>query len=194
MPKGGSPMPTEDSDEEASPTRVTNLLAAGLGATLQAVEVLAEFGAETARVVIGRSRAAANQADRRYHEAAQRGDLLIKGVVGKLAGRADQVLGAAAEWTDRRLVRPVAESMKPYLVEEFVPEVIDGVLPKIRADVVPVVIEDLTNDVLIQELVAGQSRDILSRGVDEARHASADADDRVEALVRKLLRRRGLEE
>lgn len=178
-------------DDEAAPTPVANLLAAGLGAALQAVEVLTEFGAETARVVIDKSRATVSQADRRYRAAAYRGDLLIKGAVGKLAGPAEQALGAAAGWTDRQIVRRVAESMKPYLIEEFVPEVIDGVLPKIRADVVPVVIEDLTNDDRIQDLVATQSANMLSRGVAEARHASADADDRLEALLRRLLGRRG---
>jgi hypothetical protein len=170
---------------------VANLVAAGLGATLQAVEVLTEFGAEAARVVIDRSRTTASEADRRYHEAADRGDLLIKGVLGKLAGRADQAVGAVAEWTDRHVVRRVVESMKPYLIDEFVPEVIEGVLPKIRADVVPEVIEDLTKDRRVKDLVAAQSQDLLSRGVAEARQASAEADDRVEALARKMLGRRG---
>jgi hypothetical protein len=181
-------MQTEHGEEDASPARVTKLLAAGLGATLQVVEVATEFGAEAVRVVIDRTRRTAGEADRRYHEAARRGDELIRGVVGD---RAERVLGAAAGWTNRQVVQRVAESMKPYLIDEFVPEVIDGVLPKIRADVVPVVIEDLTNDERIQELVAAQSKDMLSRGVDEARHASAEADDRVEASVRKLLGRRG---
>lgn len=184
---------TEHSDD-ASPTRVTNILAAGLGATLQAVEVLTEFGAEAARVVIDKGRTTVTEADRRYHEAADRGDLLIKGVLGQVAGRADRVVGAAAEWTDRQIVRRVAESIKPYLIEEFVPEVIDGLLPKIRADVVPQVIEDLTDDDRVRELVAAQSKDVLSQAVTEARYASADADDRVEALARKMLGRRGTKE
>jgi|GEM_PF-3028513 len=186
-------MPTEDNGGETSMAPVTKLLAAGLGATLQVVEVLVEFGAETARVVIDRSRTTADQADHRYHEAADRGELLIKGAVGKLAGRADHVVTAAAGWADRQIVQRLTESMKPYLIEEFVPEVIDGVLPKIRADVVPVVIEDLTNDDRIRDLVAAQSKDMLSEGLDEARHASADADDRIEAMLRKLLGRRGPE-
>jgi len=41
--------------------------------------------------------------------------------------------------------------------------------------------------------VAAQSKDMLSEGLDEARHASADADDRIEAMLRKLLGRRGPE-
>jgi len=187
-------MQREDSGDETPPARATRLLAAGLGAALQAVEVLTEFGAEAARVVIDRSRATAEEADRRYHQAAERGDLLIRGVAEKVAGGADRVAGTAAAWADRLIVRRVAESMKPYLIEELVPEVVDGVLPKIRADVVPVVIEDLADDERIQDLVAAQSMDLLSRGVAEARHASADADDRVEAVVRRLLRRRGPEE
>ena len=169
------------------------MLAAGLGSALQAVEVLAEFGAESTRVVIDRSRAAASRADHQYQEAAHRGELLIRGVVSKLAGPAEQVVGVAAGWTDRQIVRRVAESMKPYLIEEFVPQIIDGVLPQIRADVIPVVIEDLTNDDRIQDLIAAQSKGMLSRGVAEARHASADADDHAEALLRRLLGRRGPE-
>ncbi|MEY9910639.1 hypothetical protein ABIA35_006883 [Catenulispora sp. MAP12-49] len=183
----------KEHDDEPLPSAVVRLFAAGIGSALQAVEVLTEFGAETARVVIDRGRATAGEADRRYHAAARRGDALIKSTAGRLSGPADQVLGAAAAWTDRQIVRRVAESMKPYLVEELVPEVIDGVLPKIRADVVPVVIEDLTKDERVQDLVATQSRDMLSRSVAEARRASADADDRVEALVHRLFGRRGSE-
>ncbi|MEY9934975.1 hypothetical protein ABH926_009646 [Catenulispora sp. GP43] len=183
----------KEHDDEPSPSAVVKLFAAGVGAALQAVEVLTEFGAETARVVIDRGQATASEADRRYHAAARRGDALIRGTADKLAGPGGRVLGAAAEWTDRHVVRRVAESMKPYLIEELVPEVIDGVLPKIRADVVPVVIEDLTKDERVLDLVATQSRDMLSRSVAEARRASADADDRVEALVHRLFGRRGPE-
>jgi hypothetical protein len=187
-------MQTEHNDD-TSPTRVGNVFTAGLGAAVQAVEVLTELGAETARAVIDRSRTTARQADRRYQEAARRGDLLIKGVAARLADRADHAADVTAAWVDRQIVRRVAESMKPYLIEQYVPEVIDGVLPTIREDVVPVVVEDLANDKQIQDLVTAQSKDLLSRSVAEARHASADADDRVEALLRRLLLgRRGAEE
>jgi hypothetical protein len=181
-------METEHSGDP-SPTKGSNVLVAGLGAALQAVEVLTEFGAEAARKVIDGSRAGAGRAERGYHEAARRGDLLIRRAVSEVASRAEPAVNAAAGWADRQVVRRVAESMKPYLIEEFVPEVIDGVLPKIRADVVPVVIDNLANDERIQDLVATQSKDVLSRAVAEARHTSAGADDRVEALLRKLLGR-----
>jgi hypothetical protein len=178
--------------DTAHPTgTVSGLLAAGLRATFQAVDVLFEFAVEATEAVLGGALGAAREADRRYREVAERGDAVIRGATAGVRDGADHAANAVAGVVDRQIVRRVAESMKPYLIEELVPTVIDGVLPKIRADVVPVVIEDLADDDGVQTMVAVQSRGVLTRGVAEIRSASDAADDRIETSVRRLLGRRG---
>jgi hypothetical protein len=168
---------------------VPRLLAAGLGSTLQAVDALAEFAAETVQATVTRARAVEARVGGTYQGAARRGDALIRRALTDVADRADQVADSAARWADRQIVRRVAESMTPYLVDELIPRVIDGLMPKIEADVVPAVLEDVADDDRIQTMVALQSRNMMARGVAEVRHASADADDRVETAVRRLFRR-----
>lgn len=167
--------------------KVENLLAAALGATLQAADVLVELGAETTQKVLARAQAAV----RRYNEAADRGEAVVHRVEAEARGGVDRAVGTTVGWVDRQIVRRMAESMKPYLIKEFVPDVIDGVLPKVRTDVIPVVLADLAEDEQVQDMVAAQSRNAASRGVSEIRRASGDADDRVEDTVHKVLGRRG---
>jgi hypothetical protein len=185
-----------------SEIRVPRLLAAGLGAALQAADALVELGAEGASAAAVRGRAAVDVADRAYRGAARRGDLAVRRLAQDTAGRVERAANdasaqvgraadAAAGWTERQVVRRVARSLTPYLIDELVPEVIDGVLPKIRTDVVPVVVEDLAGDARIRAMVAQQSRGMLTWSVTEVRRASAEADDRVETSLRRLLGRRG---
>jgi hypothetical protein len=174
--------------------KVSGLFAAGLGATFQAVDVLVELVTETAQAVVGGTLAAAREADQRYREAAARGEAVIRRAATDVRDGADHAANAAAGWVDREIVRRVAESMKPYLIEELVPSVIDGVLPIIRTDVVPVVLADLADDDQVQTMVAVQSRDVLTRGVADIRDASSAADDRIEASLHRVLGRRGSKE
>lgn len=167
--------------------RAANLLAAALGATFQAADVLVELGAETTQKVLAKARAGV----RRYNEAADRGEAVVHKAKADARGGVDRALGTTVGWVDREIVRRMAESMKPYLIKEFVPEVIDGVMPKVRADVIPVVLADLAEDEEVQDMVAAQSRNAASRGVSEIRRASGDADDRVEDTVHRVLGRRG---
>ena len=153
--------------------RVPRILAPALDSALQAADAMVEFGGEAATAVALKSRAAAY------------------GAVARAGRTANAAADAAAEWTERQVVRRVARALTPYLIVELVPEVIDGVLPKIRRDVVPVVIEDLEGDARIRDMVAQQSRGMLTWSVTEVRRASAGADDRVETTLRRLLTRRG---
>lgn len=185
--------------------RVPRVLAAGLGAALQAADVLVEFGAEGATQAALKARSAAEAADRAYRAAARRGDLTLRRAAAGAADRVDQAVDeagvrlgraadAAAAWTDREVVRRVARSTTPYLVEELVPGVVEGVMPVVRAVVVPDVVEDLAGDARIRAMVAQQSRGVLTWSVTEVRRASTEADDRVETSLRHLLGRRGVRE
>jgi hypothetical protein len=162
------------------------VLAAGLGAALQAADVATEFGTEAAQALLDRHRALTRQVERGYHGAARRGDQALTDAPRRLNQAAD----AAAAWADRIIIRRVAEAMTPYLIDELVPEVIDGVLPKIRADVIPAVIEDLAGDERVRMMVAQQSQGMLAWSVAEVRRTCADGDDRAETALRRILGRR----
>jgi hypothetical protein len=67
------------------------------------------------------------------------------------------------------------------------PRLIDATIPLLRAEVLPVVIKDLTDDPLLRTLVLEQSRGVVSQAADQLRNATAHADDRVENLFRGLI-------
>ena len=162
--------------------RVPRVVAASLGAALQAADALVELGAEGATAAAAKGRQAANGA-------VVRGRATVNDAAVRAGRTANAAADAAAGWTERQVVRRVARSMRPYLIAELVPEVIDGVLPKVRTDVVPVVVEDLAGDARIRAMVAQQSRGMLTWSVSEVRRASVGADDRVETALRRLLGR-----
>lgn len=178
-------------DVKDSPGKTSHLLAAGVRATIQALDVLVEFGAEATQAVLTKAEGLAQAAEHRYHESADQGDRIARKIAAEALGGVGLVADVAAGWVDREIVRRVAESMKPYLIEDLVPEVIDGVLPKIQADVVPDLLTDLADDQHVQAMVATQSKDVLARGVTELRRRSGDADDRVEESAHRLFGRRG---
>jgi hypothetical protein len=176
---------------DVSKVKVPRIVVAGLGAALQAADAVVELGAEAVNAAATGAHSVVRHGDQRLRA-------LAEGTADRLGRAADSAFNSAvdgaAAWTEKQIVRRVAESMKPYLIDELVPEVIDGVMPMIRADVVPVVIEDLASDDRIRAMIAQQSRGMLTWSVAEVRRASAEADDRVETVARRLLGRRGSRE
>lgn len=170
-----------------TPPRV---LLAGLGALLEAAEVMSELGAESARVLLAHRENLARRAERGYEDAVSRGDQALGQAAAAAARRLNRTADGAAAWADRVIVRRLTASLTPYLIEELVPAVIDGVLPKIRADVIPVVIEDLADDERVRTMVTRQGEDMLAATVSEVRRAGAEGDDRVESTLHRVLGRR----
>ncbi|WP_345575959.1 hypothetical protein [Nonomuraea rosea] len=70
--------------------------------------------------------------------------------------------------------------------ETLAPEVIDAVLPRIRADTVPLIIGDVVADPRIRELIADQGRTIMTTAASELQNKMAAADVQVEAAFRRL--------
>jgi hypothetical protein len=182
-------------------TGTPRIVAAAVGLAAQGSDAVGELAAELAALAGRRTRSAARGADRVYRRAAGRGDQVLArlktGAARKLddaraeaARRLSATLDGVAGWAEESVVRRVAQDMTPYLIDTLVPQVIDGVMPRIRAVVVPVVIEDLTADSRVRAMVAQQSRGALTAAGDELRRVSADADDRVESAVRRALHRR----
>jgi hypothetical protein len=67
-----------------------------------------------------------------------------------------------------------------------VPRVIEGALPEIRRRVIPVVIEDLTADPRVRDLVVEQGRGVIGDTAVQLRNGTAAADDRVEKAYRRV--------
>ncbi len=92
-------------------------------------------------------------------------------------------------WAQREVVPPIVDGLVPHLVAKTLPQLIEGAMPEIRLRVLPAVVDDLTTDPKVRDLVAEQGRGMLGEAADELRTTAADADDRVESAVLRLLRR-----
>jgi hypothetical protein len=90
-------------------------------------------------------------------------------------------------WAETQAVPRIVDSLVPHLVDSVVPRLIDGVMPEIRETVLPAVIDDLTNDPKVRDLVMEQSRGVIGEAAQQVRSASAHADNRVEAAFRRLI-------
>ena len=181
-------------------TRAPNLLNLGVG---MAVTTVAGLHAITGTVV---GRPVREVLGRPAAETRRRGP----GIVDTAATQAWRVargsVDGGVEWLQNRLAPAVVDALVPHLVDSVVPRIIDGTLPHItktvvpqlieavtpylRTRVLPVVIEDLTDDPNLKTLVLEQSRGIVGEATERLRDVTAQADDRVEAVFRRLLLRR----
>src|SRR5262245_61448222 len=59
-------------------------------------------------------------------------------------------------WAEAQAVPQIVDDLVPHLVDEVVPRLIDGVMPEVRARVLPIIIEDLTHDPEVRDLVLEQ--------------------------------------
>jgi hypothetical protein len=89
-------------------------------------------------------------------------------------------------WTVAQVVPRIVDDMMPYLVDHVMPQIIEGAMPQIRTRVRPVVMDDLSHDPRIRDLVLEQSRGMAGEAAQQVRATTADADDRVEAAYRRL--------
>jgi len=102
----------------------------------------------------------------------------------------DEVAPRLIEQLMPRLTKEVApqlvEQLMPYLTQEAIPKIMDGAMPYIRTAVMPVILEDLTHDPEVREMIAEQGRGVLTDATMQLRETSATADDRVENGFRRL--------
>jgi len=78
------------------------------------------------------------------------------------------------------------DDLEPYLVEQTVPAVIDGVLPMIRTEVVPALLDDIVDDPRVRDLIREQSQGMVIDAVERVRSTLARGDDVVEAVGLEL--------
>ncbi|MEU7822574.1 hypothetical protein [Catellatospora sp. NPDC049133] len=92
-------------------------------------------------------------------------------------------------WVEKSIVPRMVDNLMPYLINSVVPRLVEGAIPEIRRKVIPVVIDDMTRDPRLQELITEQSRGVLASATDELRETSATADDRIESSFRRVFHR-----
>ena len=121
-------------------------------------------------------------------------DARLRGAATVAAGRADaagfvqHTVSDGLAWAQARAVPQIVNGLVPQLVDEVVPRIIDGALPEIRERVLPVVIEDLTTDPQVRELVREQGLGVVGEAADHLRATTSTADDRIESAFRRLVR------
>jgi hypothetical protein len=91
-------------------------------------------------------------------------------------------------WAQARAVPQIVDGLVPHLVDEVVPRIIDGALPEIRDRVLPIVIEDLTTDPQVRDLVREQGMGVVGEAAEHMRTTTSTADDRIESAFRRLVR------
>jgi hypothetical protein len=142
-------------------------------------------GADLPRRSLARSRAMLRRV---AGEARRRGETAVA------AGRADASAFLQANvadgiaWAQARAVPQIVDGLVPHLVDKVVPRLIDGAMPEIRSRVLPIVIEDLTKDPRVRDLVVEQGRGVVGEAAQQLRTTTATADDRVESAFRRLVR------
>ncbi|GAA3514343.1 hypothetical protein [Actinocatenispora rupis] len=132
----------------------------------------AQWGADAVRYRLDRARRAGDTVVRESRADAEK----------YVADRVGELLG----WTGRQVVPVLLDGAVPQLVDDVVPRILDGVLPRVRDRVVPIIIDDLTRDPSVRDLVREQSRGIVSAAAEQVRDATGLADDRIESGLRRL--------
>jgi hypothetical protein len=89
-------------------------------------------------------------------------------------------------WAGTQALPRIVDSLVPHLVESVVPRLIEGALPEIRARVMPAVVDDLTNDPKVRDLVTEQSRAAVEDAVKHVHTDVANADSKVMKVLRRL--------
>jgi hypothetical protein len=89
-------------------------------------------------------------------------------------------------WAGTQAVPAIVDSLVPHLVDSVVPRLIEGALPEIRSRVMPSVVDDLTNDPKVRDLVTEQSRAAVEDAVKHVHTDVAKADSTVLKALRRL--------
>lgn len=116
-----------------------------------------------------------------------------------------QILEQLQPYLERELVPKVVDALVPHLSTTVAPELIDALMPKIeaevapqlvtslmpmiRAEVVPQILDDIVDDPKVRDLIREQSQGMVLDGLERVRRVLAVADDVVEKIARRILRR-----
>jgi hypothetical protein len=143
-------------------------------------------GANVPRRSLWRSR---ERIDRMVAEARDRGAAAVAESRADATAFVQTTVNDAIAWAQAQAIPQIVDGLVPHMVDSVVPRIIDGAMPEIRSRVLPVVIEDLTNDPQVRDLVVEQGRGAVGEAAEHLRNTTASADDRVESAFRRLVGR-----
>jgi hypothetical protein len=143
-------------------------------------------GANVPRRSLWRSR---ERIDRMVAEARDRGAAAVAESRADATAFVQTTVNDAIAWAQAQAIPQIVDGLVPHLVDSVVPRIIDGAMPEIRSRVLPVVIDDLTNDPQVRDLMVEQGRGVVGEAAEHLRSTTASADDRVESAFRRLARR-----
>lgn len=153
-------------------------------------------GGRTASVMVGLLSRAVTQTEQArdklfevMDDAERRGRETLAARRQGAASLVNTTVGDAMSWAQVKVVPQFIDDLVPHLISDVMPRLIDGALPEIRDRVVPVIIEDLTTDSRVEELVMAQSRGVIGQLAEQLRTNSVRADDRLEAAAHRVVGR-----
>jgi hypothetical protein len=153
-------------------------------------------GGRTASVMVGLLSRAVTQTEQArdklfevMDDAERRGRETLAARRQGAASLVNTTVGDAMSWAQVKVVPQFIDDLVPHLISDVMPRLIDGALPEIRDRVVPVIIEDLTTDSRVEELVMAQSRGVIGQLAEQLRTNSMRADDRLEAAAHRVVGR-----
>jgi hypothetical protein len=191
------PGPDEDLGATSpSPTVVTVFVGTGMIAIDQVRGGVRSVGSRASSAAIGflkrtRDRTDQTRASLRaaVGEADRRGRAGIQGRRTDASALVDGTVSGTLDWVQVNVMPQLVDDLVPHLISDVVPRLIDGALPEITARVIPALIEDMTNDPRIRELILAQSRGVLGQVTEQVRTGTARADDRFEAAAHRVFGR-----
>ncbi len=103
--------------------------------------------------------------------------------------RVDGAVSGVLGWAQVNVMPKLVDDLVPHLISDVMPRLIDGAMPEIKNRVIPVLIDDLTNDPRVRELILAQSRGVLGQVTEQIRTGTTQADDRFEIAAHRVFRR-----
>jgi uncharacterized RDD family membrane protein YckC len=104
------------------------------------------------------------------------------------------ILDRLRPYMQTELIPAVLAAVTPYVVEETAPRIVAGLMPRINAELVPAVLDGVVDDPRIRTLIRTQSMGLMTDAVTRLHRVLADADNRAEAALRRLVRIRAPED
>jgi hypothetical protein len=192
-PEADSEQPTETQRRPAVATIAVGTVMIAADQVREGVRTV-RFKTFTAAIgLLDRTRDRAEQAQARVRaavgEAERRGRDTIDGRRQDASDLMDTTVSGAVGWAQVNVMPQLIDDLVPHLISDVVPRLIDGALPEIKARVIPALIDDLTNDPRVRELILAQSRGVLGQVTEQIRTGTTRADDRVEVAAHRVFGR-----
>lgn len=103
---------------------------------------------------------------------------------------APELVDALMPKIEQEVAPELVDALMPKIEQEVAPQLVNSLMPMIRAEVVPQILDDIVDDPKVRDLIREQSQGMVLDGLERVRRVMAVADDVVEKIARRLLRRK----